>query len=347
VALVLVSSTLAGQARDTRTWYQAYRDAQTKIRNSNWQGAIDDLDAAARARAPRPGRNVNFYGDTYDTYNPDFYRGVALANLQRYAEADQAFERVRVAGLIVARDAQFAEFDRIAKDVKDNVARIARGNLPAGSDSKPPVTDTGLTADAGRGRGTAPDATAGGAGGGAVSDPSTATGTTTIAGSNANSTGGTVASDQAKQATQQPTSVASKQPITQTGRPRAAAATAYAGPADLGQVASKAASRIALEDERAGLVAHFSGNYVEAAKRLDNAAVFSSRNQRILLFLAASEAALVLTGQAPATTMTEARALFARVGDTTPLARDLALISPRILQELGLASSARTPATSR
>ena len=49
----------------------------------NWTAAIADIEAASRLGAPKPGRNVFFYGDVYRDFNPDYYLGVAFLNLKR------------------------------------------------------------------------------------------------------------------------------------------------------------------------------------------------------------------------------------------------------------------------
>src|SRR6185436_12728310 len=103
---------------DTRTWYQAYGDAQRDVQQGRWQAAIDDVQAALRLGAPRPGRNVLFYGDVYRDFNPDYYLGVASLNLKQYDAADKAFERVRQANLIGARDADYNNFTRQAASAK-------------------------------------------------------------------------------------------------------------------------------------------------------------------------------------------------------------------------------------
>lgn len=94
VALLLalfVAAQSAGQAparrNDTRTWYQAYADGKRAFDQKNWQGAVDSLEAAKRARAPKPGRKIPFYGDVYDDYLPDYYLGIAYLNLRQFTQA--------------------------------------------------------------------------------------------------------------------------------------------------------------------------------------------------------------------------------------------------------------------
>src|SRR3954467_2252796 len=110
VALLLalfVATQSAGQAparrNDTRTWYQAYADGKRAFDQKNWQAAIDSLEAAKRAGAPKPGRRIPFYGDVYDDYLPDYYLGMAYMNLRQFTRADQAFAAVRASGLIGPR----------------------------------------------------------------------------------------------------------------------------------------------------------------------------------------------------------------------------------------------------
>jgi hypothetical protein len=312
----MAAMTAEAQPRDTRTWYQAYGDAQQNISRGNWQAALNDLDAAQRLNPPSPGRNVNFYGDVYRDYNPDYYRGVALTNLKRFEEADQAFERVRQAKLIGPRDALNTEFTRLSQSVKEAVTNLAaQRNPPATPVQTAPETITATN----------------------LPPP----GAAPVPPSEANAPVAPLASGAVNPA---PTAPVSTVPAPRPGTPsqtRAAEAAAEARAIEAdrrNQLALTAANRRApagVNAERDAIVRYFSGDYAAAFEALRGVANTDAATPRTYLFLACSEAALVLTGRSQAG-MAEARALVPRIGDRTALARDLALISPRIRTELGL-----------
>jgi hypothetical protein len=84
------------------------------------------------------------------------------------------------------------------------------------------------------------------------------------------------------------------------------------------------------------MVRFFNGDYKAAATYLTDIVAFGAPSPRAFLYLASSRAALVLTGAAARSEMDAARSELARAGDTTRFAADKALISPRILQALGM-----------
>ena len=354
VLAVVAQSNPAAQTRDTRTWYQAYADAQRNVQQRNWQAALNDLDAAARLGAPRPGRNINFYGDVYRDYNPDYYRGVALSNLERYQEADQAFERVRQAQLITQRDSLFAEFNRQATNVKGAVEKLAAsrppGSVPAapsGSRIDEPgtttaqrgVTPAGVTPQGVNASGVnaavvpASPVTAPGAAPGAAPvnvDPRNAA---PAAVNTANADPANAVVQQGPPPAQPQTQAQAAAPPVRTVPPRTTT-SARATPA--AQVRPPAARDPAPFDERAPLLMYFSGDYTGAAGALTRVVQAPGASRRSYLYLAFSRTAMVLSGQAPRSDLDEARRLLAQAGELTPYARDLALISPRVRQELGI-----------
>ncbi len=152
VALLLalfVAAQSAGQAparrNDTRTWYQAYADGKRAFDQKNWQAAIDSLEAAKRARAPKPGRKIPFYGDVYDDYLPDYYLGIAYLNLRQFTQADQAFAAVRASGLIGPKDREYAEFQRQTTAVTAGLretATVAQNNQASPAGNTTPANTT-------------------------------------------------------------------------------------------------------------------------------------------------------------------------------------------------------------
>jgi hypothetical protein len=330
LVLFLSAESVAAQSRDTRTWYQAYADAQRKIQAKDYNGALADLDVAAKSGAPQPGRNVPFYGDVYRDYNPDYYRGVALAALGRADEADKAFERVRNAKLIAAKDPLYAEFTRLTASVRDTIAKT---NAGVSTKSPPPTgplpgSNTGTAPPAGVDpTGVVPQIpnTSARTSSGIETGKLPASGSPTFPYAGPPNTGGTnpstaanppargTGSDPPRGTTTTPTSRAKKDPRPPATNPVSDTLR-----------------------ERTALVSYFSGDYGAAAAALRSIAATNVATPRTYLYLACSEAALVLTGQLPREALNDARMRVARVGDTTALARDLALISPRIRQELGL-----------
>ncbi len=333
LVLLLSAVSVTAQSRDTRTWYQAYADAQQKIQQKDYNGAIADLDAAVKAGAPKPGRNVNFYGDVYRDYNPDYYRGVALAALGRLDEADKAFERVRDAKLIAAKDPLNAEFTRLTASVRDSIAQRTANAVTGGA--KPPPPPGGTTTGSGTGAPPPAGVDPSGVTPQGVNTPGINTGDVNTskppAGSPAGADSGRSNASGATPPVTADTGSRGKAPDLSARARGASASRVKSGPGSLEPGPVSDALR-----ERTALVSYFSGDYGAAAAALRSIAATDAATPRTYLYLACSETALVLTGQSPRTALNDARTLVARVGDTTALARDLLLISPRIRQELGL-----------
>lgn len=319
-AFLAIQSARAQQPSDTRTWYQAYADAQKDIQDRNWQKAIADLAVASQRGAPKPGRNVLFYGDVYRDYNPDYYLGLAYMNLQRFAEADAAFERVRQGQLIGPRDNLYAEFTRQAGSAKDilqkQAADVRQSNAPTAAAQNAAATPTPQTptqtaaavpnasavAPAAVATQSSPPLTSGGAATGAAQLPARTAEAVKLAA-----------------APPRPSSTITKTPT--QARPT-------------GAVRSPAPPAAVPLDERAGLVQFFSGDYEAAAASLAAVTDAPAASRRAYFYLACSRAALVLTGRAPRSGIDEARAQLALANDTGQYAADKRLISPRIRQEL-------------
>jgi hypothetical protein len=307
-------------ARDTRTWYQAYADAQRNIQQRNWQAALSDLDAAQRLGAPRPGRNVNFYGDVYRDYNPDYYRGLALMNLQRFDEADQSFERVRQANLITQRDALFAQFNRDAAAVKDIMQKMAVAPAPPTATPPPSTTPS-----------TSPPVTAG-------VEPPVGSGVNTgvlpptaMPAPNYNPpSGGTqipggLSPDDRSAKANLPS--ARRQPPS----PYVPATVGGKSPPPQPEPPQRQTG-----DERTAILRDFAGDDGGAAALLTQLAASPAASPRIFFYLACSRTALALTGGAAQDVIAEARSQLARAGSPAQFQRDLAFISPRVQRQLGL-----------
>lgn len=326
--LLAVQAAPAQQQNDRRTWYQAYADAQKAIQDRNWQKAITDLGVAAQRGAPKPGRNVLFYGDVYRDYNPDYYLAIAYTNLQRFSEADAAFERVKQAQLIAPRDALYAEFTRQAANTKDilqkqaaEVRQTAPNQPPPNAvNNRPPANVTPPAANAANAPATAPPAT----------NLVAPTPNTTPAATTANNAatkavqGPPPPALDPKQASIPPRPNPVNRPITK--------ARDNAAPV----VPPPPAAAVRTLDERTGVVQFFSGDYESAAASLAAVTYNPGASPRAYFYLACSQAALVLTGRAPRTTMDGARAQLALARDNGQFAADKRLISPRIRQELGM-----------
>jgi hypothetical protein len=322
--LLSVQSAAPQQRNDTRTWYQAYADAQRNIQQKNWQAAIADVEAASRRGAPKPGRNVLFYGDVYRDFNPDYYLGIAYLNLQRYDEADRAFERVKQAQLIGARDSQYGEFTRQAASAKDllekqtaqRAADLAAANAPANrpanaAENAPPQTQTQPTPVA-----PVPSVSPGnptnvlpGTGDSAAQAPMNAPSPI----------------QQRLQDALRPQN--SYRPITSNNAARQNPPRASAG----------LSAAAAAAEERSALVEFYSGQYEAARTRLWALMDGGRISPRGYFYLACSRAALALTGKPDDdNVIPEAQAQLKLAGDTNQFTADKRLISPRIRQALGI-----------
>jgi hypothetical protein len=334
--LLAIQATPAQQQNDRRTWYQAYADAQKAIQDRNWQKAITDLGVAAQRGAPRPGRNVLFYGDVYRDYNPDYYLGIAYTNLQRFSEADSAFERVKQAQLIAPRDALYAEFTRQAANTKDILQKQAaqvRQSAPTAaaanaSDIRLPPNVSQAGANASNAAAAAPPAA------NAVlpgPNQSPASNAANNAATNAVQ-GPRPPAPNPKQASVPPRPNPVTRPTTQA-RNNAAPVVPPPPPAT---------AAVRPIDERTGLLQFFSGDYESAAASLaaltatNGVTTTRSDYPRAHFYLACARAALVLTGKAPRSTLREAAAILALADDRGQYEADKRLISPRIRQELGM-----------
>jgi hypothetical protein len=296
---------------DSRTWYQAYSDGVRAFQKGDWQAAVDSLEAAKRAGAPKPGRKIPFYGDVYNDFIPDYYLGIAYVNLKKYAEADRAFEAVRASALVGPKDREYQQFEAQARVAKSQL--VLAQAAPAGAVQAAPS-------------GNAP-----------VNAPNAAVPTVSKP-----------APYQPAAVAQQNPPVTNLPAPTPVGPPTVG--TAIRGRPGLNNAVLKpgnispnrpnqgVVSRfITPADEQAAVSAYLSGQYDQAATLLAGAASGSAATPRAYFYLACSRTALAILGQADAAAVTSARALLARAGDPAQFAADRRYVSPRVLQMLGVA----------
>ena len=125
-------------------------------------------------------------------------------------------------------------------------------------------------------------------------------------------------------------------PVTQPSRkpmyptptpPKNAATGAIAGPGGL-------LASAYVQFTRAGLLAYFSGDYVEAIQQLE-VIPDGLADPRVRVFLACARTAVVLTGRGDATVLRTARAEYRSAGGVNALrAQDRRFISPKVLELL-------------
>jgi hypothetical protein len=94
----------------------------------------------------------------------------------------------------------------------------------------------------------------------------------------------------------------------------------------------------AARTERQAIAAFFSGRYEQAAQGLSLLALAPDATPRARFYLACSLAALVITGDRQPSSLANAREHLLRAGSTDQFTYDRRLVSPRILQLLGLRS---------
>jgi hypothetical protein len=294
---------------DSRAWYQAYSDGTKAIQQGRWQEAVDSLEAAKRAGAPKPGRKVPSYGDNFVDFIPDYYLGIAYLNLKQYVQADRAFAAVRASGVIGPRDREYGEFEKQATVARNEVSRA-----PAAANAVPAV----------------------GAGATAAANPPAAAPGATIQQENAATTA----------AVQQTPAQAAPPPAVQSPQLRTNIPRAIPGNAAANAVVSRgvvrppvapiARGQAAPVNEQAVIGAYLSGQYDQVSSLLAPAVAANAGTPRAYFYLACSRTALAILRQSDANAVNEARAVLARAGDPAQFAADRRYISPRVLQMLGL-----------
>jgi hypothetical protein len=310
---------------DTRTWYQAYADGKRAFDQQNWQAAVDSFEASKRARAPKPGRKIPFYGDVYDDYLPDYYLGLAYVNLKQYAQAERAFAAVRASGVIGPRDREYAQLQS-----QENVARAAL-------QTQTPAQNAAATPAAGSGAGTPPA--------NAIASNTPPPGTAPAPPANltvqqqpaANQpTPGLAGSTQPNPLPVQtpPVQTSAKAPgIVPPGSGRSAAALPPRNvPVQTRPTLPPPADPAS--NEREAIRLYFSGQYADAAARL--AQEGNGASPRGYFYLACSRVALAILGQGGQSALDDARSMLGRAGNPQQFAQDRRYVSPRVLRLLGL-----------
>jgi hypothetical protein len=326
VALLLalfVAAQSAGQAparrNDTRTWYQAYADGKRAFDQKNWQAAIDSLEAAKRARAPKPGRKIPFYGDVYDDYLPDYYLGMAYLNLRQFTQADQAFAAVRASGLIGPKDREYGEFQKqttaVAAGLRES-ATVAQNNQATPTGNTPPAaTNPPAT--------TNPQA--------AVPNPGPVATNTSPA---------NPPTQQAAPSTQPAVPLGNASATLPGQQPPSAVPT---GPASRGRnsagnstITPPIKGPVPPRAEEDAIRAYLSGQYDQAAALLNSSVQGPGATPRTFFYLACSRTALAILGQGSSADVDGAKQLLARAGNPAQFAEDRRYVSPRVLRMLGL-----------
>jgi len=353
---------------DSRSWYQAYDDAKQAINKQDWNKALADLQVAAE-RGPRPGRNVPTYGDRVVKFIPDYYRGLALFSLRRFAEADAAFAAVGTS-LIVKGDTEEAQFMRLkrlagfenlmaqadqamtrqqpaqAKQLIDQARTVADVQDVKRVDVMSTKVDDALrflAENASRGSTTpAAGGVTGGAGTGSTTNPPAGTGNA----GTVNPPPDTGVTNPAAPPTNLPTTNLPTVPVSNSASrgglippagsgsrgapiPTGQSPPPSTNPASSYRPPSSYAEEMAIGD-------YYSGNYTKAAESLKGLADSGAITSRGFFYLACSRAAMVLVGAANQSGLADARVALSTAGNPAQFTNDLKFISPRVRQTLGI-----------
>jgi len=320
LALALQAANAPQRRADSRTWYQAYADGRRAVQQGNWQAAVDSLEASKRAGAPKPGRRIPFYGDVFDDYLPDYYLGIALTNLGRYADADRAFEAVRASGLVRPNDREYAQFDTQSKKAKAELLALAS---PTPTPANPANAAPG-GATAGGGTGTAPPPAVTNA---EANPPPTAVTQQPIPAQTSPIAANPSAVPNYQPPPLQPSTVGG-------GRSGITPRTPQPSPATPNQAVIR--RTLAPKEEEAAVAAYLSGRYDQSANILGVLQSGATGSERAFFYLACSRVALAILGQADAGSIADARAILSRAGSPAQFSADSRYISPRVLKMLGV-----------
>ena len=340
IAAIVLAAAIAASAQGQQRWYDAYDLGIKAFQSRDYKTAETYLLQARDTGPKEQSRRVFFYGDTYRSFYPDYYLAQIYLNTNRAREAESTFASVVKRNLIDAKDPNYAQlqqgtrrarFDRAMGEARQELAsnnldaaekrvmeakstnvddkavdafvaelQLARNSRPA--DPKPvtpPPVQTPVTVDAGNDTPVQQSP---------VQQPAVA----------ANNT---------------PAQVSPK-PIVPTSTPNKAPSQAMpGGGAIAGPGAALAAS---LTDTfRGGFLAFFTGDYETARREFGRDMGRAGAGRRTLLFLAFSQAGLVLTGRGDLTMLRVARDDYWGAGGAAAvLPQDRPYISPKILEIL-------------
>jgi tetratricopeptide (TPR) repeat protein len=123
LCVISVADVLAQQR-----WYEAYDEAIAHVKQQQWPEAEAKLLQARKLR-PESGRNVLRYGMLRTDYFPDYYLGVVYLAMGRPKEALQMFAQAREAN-INTRSQEFREIDALTQRATELDERLARARNP-------------------------------------------------------------------------------------------------------------------------------------------------------------------------------------------------------------------------
>jgi TolA-binding protein len=351
LAAVVLAATIAS-AQGQQRWYDAYDLGIKAVQSRDWKTAETYLLQARDTGPKEQGRRVYFYGDTYRPFYPDYYLAQVYLNTNRAREAETTFASVAKRNLIDAKDPNYAQlqpglrratFDRAIGDAQQ---ALTANNLDEAEkrvmEAKATNVDTKrvdtMVAEIQQARNTRPIDPK------PVTPPPVQTPVTVDAGNNAPVQQSPV-QQPAVAANNTPAQV-SRQPIVPPSTPSKTPPQARPG---VGAVAGPAAalSSSLTDTFRTGFLAFFAGDYETARRELGRAVGMPGGNSRVLLYLAFSQAGLVLTGRGDLTMLRVARDDYRGAGGAAAvLPQDRPYISPKILElleEPRQGSASRTP----
>jgi hypothetical protein len=340
VAAVVLAATIAASAQGQQRWYDAYDLGIKAVQSRDWKTAETYLTQARDTGPKEQGRRVFFYGDTYRPFYPDYYLAQVYLNTNRAREAESTFASVTKRNLIDAKDPNYqqlqlgsrrATYDRSMGQARqaltaNNLDEAEKRVMEAKSTN---VDEKGVDAfinELQLARNTKP------ADPKPVTPPPVQTPVTVDAGNNA---------PVQQSPVQQPAVAANNSPVQAAPKPIVPASTPTKAPPQalpgVGAVAGPAAALASslTETFRRGYLAYFAGDYETARRELGRAVGMPGGNSRILLYLAFSQAGLVLTGRGDLTMLRVARDDYWGAGGAAAiLAQDRPYISPKIIELL-------------
>jgi len=311
-------------------WYDAYDLGTKAVQAKEWKNAETYLQQAKTAGPPQ-GRRVFYYGDTYRPFYPDYYLAIVYLNTNRQALAETAFADVQRRNLIDPKERQFNELQQLARQatfersMDEARGLIAKGDLDEAGKRATEAKATNF--DNGKADAIQQDIVA------KKTEPEPKPPVMTpepppVKRPDEQPVAVDVQNNPPLPPPTTPVTKPSPKPIYPTPTPpRNAATGAIAGPGGL--LASAYVQFV-----RAGLLAYFSGDYVEAIQQLE-VIPDGLADPRVRVFLACARTAVVLTGRGDATVLRTARAEYRGAGGANALrAQDRRFISPKVLELL-------------